>query len=66
MMIHDRDRAPVDALVAALAGDGEALMSVILGMDRRARARLMNALDGIKEMNIRTTRFTVMSGRGRD
>lgn len=60
MMIRDRDRAPVDALVAALAGDGDALMATIAGMDRRTRDRLVNALDTIKEMDIRTSRFTAM------
>lgn len=65
-IVTDRPAAPAhrqytDVLVAALAGDGEALDDLVGAMDDRTRARLLNACTAVQEAAARST-FTTRGG----
>lgn len=38
-----------DAVVAALAGDGDAVLDLVVRMDRRTRSRLLNTMESLIE-----------------
>lgn len=54
MKIPESHRPCVEVFAAALAGNGDELMDLIMGLSRRDHARLMNVMYAVHEMDQRT------------
>lgn len=39
-----------DVILASLAGDGDAVLDLVVRMDRRTRARLINTMESVTEV----------------
>lgn len=65
MAENPADRSYTDVLTAALRGGEDDVTVSVAALDRRGRARLLNALDAIRrEIVLRDTRLTREQDRG--